>query len=53
MGSCKELEYMATSGIPNFLPLDFDLIAKDYTEMLINDLQPVYFVADSFERAKQ
>lgn len=51
MGSVTELEYCQTEK-PEFLPLDLDLISRDYLTFLITDVQPTYFVAESFERAK-
>jgi len=52
MSSFGELEY-CLSKIPKYLPLDPYKIAQDYTDFPISEMQPVYFVADSFSRAKQ
>ena len=52
MGSVAELEYCQTDK-PEFLPLDLDLISREYLSFLITDMQPTYFVAESFERAKE
>jgi phenylalanine-4-hydroxylase len=52
MSSFGELEYCMTDK-PKFLPLDPYKIAQDHTEFPISDMQPLYFVAESFEKAKQ
>jgi phenylalanine-4-hydroxylase len=51
MGSVDELKYCQTDK-PEFLPLDLDLISRDYLTFIITEVQPTYFVAESFEKAK-
>lgn len=51
MSSFGELEYCQTD-VPKFLPLDPFLIAQDYVNFPISEMQPTYFVAESFEKAK-
>jgi len=52
MSSFGELEYCQTDK-PNFLPLDPHLIAAQYVNFPISEMQPTYFVAESFEKAKE
>lgn len=51
MSSFGELEYCMTDK-PTFKPLDPYVIAQDHLTFPISEVQPVYFVAESFERAK-
>lgn len=51
MSSFGELEYCMTDK-PTFKPLDPYVIAQDHISFPISEVQPVYFVAESFERAK-
>ena len=51
MSSFGELEYCMTDK-PKFLPLDPYKIAQDHLEFPISTMQPVYFVAESFSKAK-
>ena len=51
MSSFGELAYCQTDK-PEFLPLDPYLIAADYVDFPISEMQPTYFVAESFESAK-
>jgi phenylalanine-4-hydroxylase len=51
MGSSKEIKY-ALSDVPKKYPLDLFEIAQNHMHNEITDLQPYYFVADSFENAK-
>ena len=51
MSSFGELEYCVTDK-PEFLPLDPYLIAQDYVNFPISEMQPTYFVAESFAKAK-
>jgi len=52
MSSFGELEY-CVSDQPEYKPFDPYLIAAEHTEFPISSIQPLYFVADSFERAKE
>lgn len=51
MSSFGELAYCVTNE-PEFLPLDPYKIAQDHTEFPISTMQPLYFVAESFSKAK-
>lgn len=52
MSSFGELQYCVTD-VPKFLPLDPYVIGQDHINFPISSMQPVYFVAESFERAKE
>ena len=52
MASSKELKY-ALSDAPKKFPLDLMDIAQNHMHNEISDLQPYYFVAESFENAKR
>lgn len=52
MSSFGELQYCVTNE-PQFLPLDPYLIAQDHTVFPISSMQPIYFVAESFSKAKE
>jgi len=52
MSSFGELAYCVTDK-PKFKPFDPYLIAQDYVNFPISEMQPVYFVAESFPKAKQ
>jgi len=51
MSSFGELEYCVTNK-PKFYPLDPYKIAQDHITFPISEMQPIYFVAESFEKAK-
>jgi phenylalanine-4-hydroxylase len=51
MSSFGELEYCVTDK-PKFLPLDPYVIGQDHVNFPISEMQPLYFVAKSFEDAK-
>ena len=51
MSSFGELEYCVTDK-PKFKRFDPYLIAQDHVSFPISEMQPLYFVADSFETAK-
>lgn len=51
MGSAKELKY-ALSDEPKILPLDLMDITQNHMYNEIVDVQPYYFVAESFDNAK-
>ena len=51
MSSFGELEY-CLSNKPKYLPLDPYLIAAEHINFPISSMQPLYFVAESFEKAK-
>lgn len=51
MSSFGELAYCVTDK-PKFKPFDPYLIAQDYINFPISEMQPVYFVAESFSKAK-
>ena len=51
MSSFGELEYCQTD-VPIFYPLDPNRIAQDHVNFPISEMQPIYFVADSFDSAK-
>ena len=51
MSSFGELEYCQTD-VPIFKPLDPNVIAQDHVNFPISEMQPIYFVAKSFEHAK-
>lgn len=51
MSSFGELEYCQTD-VPIFKPLDPNVIAQDHVNFPISQMQPIYFVAKSFEHAK-
>lgn len=52
MSSFGELEYCMTDQ-PKFLPLDPYKIAQDHIDFPISSMQPLYFVAESFSKAKE
>lgn len=52
LSSVGELEYCVTEK-PKFLPLDPFEIAQKHLDYPISSMQPYYFVADSFEKAKE
>lgn len=52
MSSFGELEYCVTSK-PKLKPFDPYVIAQDYVNFPISEMQPVYFVAESFSKAKE
>ena len=52
MSSFGELEYCVTNK-PKFLPLDPYKIAQDHVSFPISSMQPLYFVAESFSKAKK
>ena len=45
------MEY-CMSNIPKYYPLDPNVIAQDHLNFVINDVQPYYFIAESFNSAK-
>lgn len=51
MSSFGELAYCVTDE-PKFKPFDPYVIAQDYVNFPISEMQPVYFVAESFSNAK-
>jgi len=51
MSSFGELEYCQTD-VPIFKPLDPYVIAQDHVNFPISEMQPIYFVAESFDSAK-
>ena len=51
MSSFGELEY-CFSDQPKYLPFDPTVVTTDFIEFPISSMQPVYFVAESFEKAK-
>ena len=52
MGSSKEINY-ALSDVPKKYPLNLFDIAQNHMHNEITAVQPYYFVAESFENAKQ
>ena len=52
MSSFGELEYCVTEK-PQFKRFDPYLIAQDHVTFPISEMQPLYFVADSFSTAKE
>ncbi|CDW74002.1 UNKNOWN [Stylonychia lemnae] len=52
MGSVHELEH-CMSGKPQYLKFDPFVICKDHMSYPLNDLQPKYFVCDSFSDVKK
>ena len=52
MGSATELEY-CLSGKAKFYPLELTKVAESKFEYIINDIQPYYYVAESFSEAKK
>jgi phenylalanine-4-hydroxylase len=52
LSSVGELDY-CVSDKPKFLPLDSFNIAENHLDYPISSMQPIYFVADSFSRAKE
>jgi phenylalanine-4-hydroxylase len=52
MSSFGELEYCVTDK-PEFRAFDPYEISQHYVDFPISEMQPTYFVADSFSRAKQ
>jgi phenylalanine-4-hydroxylase len=51
LSSLGELEYCQTDK-PTFKSLDPYKIAQDHLYYPTNEMQPIYFVAESFEKAK-
>jgi phenylalanine-4-hydroxylase len=51
LSSVGELEYCITDK-PKFLPLDPFEIAENHLNYPISSMQPYYFVAESFSKAK-
>lgn len=51
MSSFGELEYCVTSK-PEFRPFDPYEISQNYVDFPISEMQPTYFVAESFQKAK-
>jgi len=51
MSSFGELEYCVTD-VPEFKPFDPYEIAQNHLTFPISEMQPIYFVAESFEKAK-
>ena len=52
LGGVGELEYSITNK-PKFLPLDLNEITQHhYNNIVVNDMQPYYFVAENFENAQ-
>jgi phenylalanine-4-hydroxylase len=51
MSSLSELEH-CVSDVPQCKPFDPYVIAQDHVNFPINEVQPLYFVAESFEKAK-
>lgn len=51
MSSFGELAYCQTD-VPTFYPLDPNVIAQDHVNFPISEMQPIYFVAESFDKAK-
>jgi phenylalanine-4-hydroxylase len=52
MGSTTEIEYCVTDK-PKHLKFDPFEIAKNHSDFVITDVQPYYFVVDSFETMKK
>lgn len=52
LSSVGELQY-CRSDVPKLYPLDPFVIAQSHVNFPISKMQPYYFVAESFERAKQ
>lgn len=52
MSSFGELEY-CVSDKPTYKPLNPYVIAQDHINFPISEVQPVYFVAESFAKAKE
>ena len=52
LGGLGELEYCLTDK-PSFIPLDLREIAERHLNFTVNAMQPYYFVAESFGRAKE
>lgn len=52
LSSVGELEY-CLSGKPKYLPLDPFEIAQNHLNFPISSMQPYYFVAVSFQEAKE
>ena len=52
MSSFGELEYCMTDK-PKCLPLDPLVIAENHVDFPISEMQPLYFVAESFAKAKE
>ena len=52
LSSVGELEY-CVSGKPKYFPLDPFEIAQNHLNYPISSMQPYYFVAESFARAKE
>lgn len=51
MSSFGELEYCITDK-PVYKAFDPYIIAQDHTVFPISEMQPLYFIAESFEKAK-
>jgi phenylalanine-4-hydroxylase len=52
LSSMGEIEY-CVSGQPILYPLDVQEIAQNHVNFPISKMQPHYFVAESFEKAKE
>ena len=52
LGGLGELEY-CLSEKPRFLPLDLQEITTNHLKFTVNSMQPYYFVAKSFGKAKE
>lgn len=53
LGGVGELEYCLTDK-PKLYPLDLvEITTKHYDNIVVNDMQPYYFVAESFENAQE
>ena len=53
LGGVGELEYCMTEK-PKLHPLDLvEITTKHYDNIVVNDMQPYYFVAESFENAQE
>ena len=50
MGGLAELDF-CMSDVPKYYPLDAKEITEKHLSFVINDVQPYYFVADSFKHA--
>ena len=50
LGGLAELD-CCMSGVPKYYPLDAKEITEKHLSFVINDVQPYYFVADSFKHA--
>jgi phenylalanine-4-hydroxylase len=52
LSGLAELDY-CMSDVPKYFPLDAKEITENHLNYVINDVQPYYFVADSFKHALQ